>query len=193
MDTIHEPTRNNAKSHKMPASVFVCGFADRIRYFSSRRGLCWWTIFGVCFFVLCCPATHGQSGRVKRKPDESPPPVSNSNQNEKPKKAPEMVDGPNGKEIVYSTRSVDRKAIILKKPEARYPRKARDHDVAGLVIVSIILSASREVTNIRIVRGVRELNDSAIDAASQIKFEPAIKDGKPVATRVLVEYRFNIY
>src|SRR5450432_2907934 len=139
------------------------------------RELGLWTNIGLCFSLLCSPATHGQSGRVKRKPDENRPPAANSNQNEKPKaKEPEMVDGPNGKEIVYKSGDVDRKAIILKKPPPHYSRTARDHHVEGRVIVSVVLSSTGEVTNIRIVRGIPELNESAIDAAKQIKFEPAL-------------------
>src|SRR5436189_17055 len=50
-------------------------------------------------------------------------PTANSS---KPKE-PETVDGPNGKEIIYRSGDVDRKAIILRKPEPRYSRKAREH------------------------------------------------------------------
>jgi len=103
------------------------------------------------------------------------------------------VDGPNGKEIVYNHRDVDRHAIVLKKPPPNYPRTARRHEVAGLVILSAVFSSTGQVTNIRVLRGVSELNESAIDAAKHIKFEPAMKDGKPVAVRVRLEYRYNIY
>jgi TonB family protein len=150
-----------------------------------------WIIIIVGISVFCSSVTLGQSGRVKRKPEEIPPPAANSNSS-KPKER-ETVDGPNGKEIIYKSGDVDRKAIILKRPEAYYPRKARDHGVVGRVVVSVVLSASGMVTNIRVVRGVRELNESAIDAARKIEFQPATRDGKPVSTRVGVEYTFNIY
>ena len=104
-----------------------------------------------------------------------------------------MVDGPNGKEIIYKSRDVDRKAVILNRPEAHYPRKARDRGVEGRVVVSLVLSSTGMVTNIRIVRGVPELNENVIAAARKIEFEPAIKAGKPVSTRVAVEYTFNLY
>ena len=165
---------------------------------------CWreiglWTVAGFACVVLCWSATHGQSGRVKRKPDQSSPPASNANQSEKADnkqttpRVPETVDGPNGKEIVYSQRNVDRRAIILKKPPPHYPRTARNHEVEGIVILSAVLSSTGQVMNIRVIRGVPELNESAVDAAKQIKFEPAIKDGKPVAMKVGLEYTYRIY
>ena len=104
-----------------------------------------------------------------------------------------MVDGPNGKEIVYKSGDVDRKAMILKKPPPHYPRTARGRQVEGMVILSVVLSSTGQVTNIRVVRGVPGLNESAIDAAKLIVFEPALRDGKPVATRVGMEYTYHIY
>ena len=66
--------------------------------------------------------------------------------------------------------------------------------VQGVVVLTAVFSASGQITNIHVVRGLSDgLNDSAIDAARKIEFEPAIKDGKPVATKMQLEYRFNIY
>lgn len=37
------------------------------------------------------------------------------------------------------------------------------------------------------------LTEQAIAAARQIKFTPALKDGRPVSRQVQLEYNFNLY
>lgn len=166
-----------------------------------------WLIGALGVSLLCSSLTLGQSGRVKSKPDENPPPA-NSKQNETkeagPKedselaawltcKEPCIVSGPNGDEIVYNSRSVDKHAIILKKPEPGYTEAARVQKLEGTVIVSAVLSATGAVTHVLLVQGGSvELGELAVAAARQIKFKPAIKDGKPVAVRVRLEYTFII-
>jgi len=47
---------------------------------------------------------------------------------------------------------------------------------------------------VKVVRGLADgLNESAIEAARKIKFRPAMKDGRAVAMRSLVEYNFSLY
>ena len=47
---------------------------------------------------------------------------------------------------------------------------------------------------ISVVRGVnKELNESAVRAAKQIKFEPQRRNGKPVNVRKMIRYAFTIY
>lgn len=101
-----------------------------------------------------------------------------------------MVDG----ERIYTTKEVDQKVQILKKPPARYTEDARRRMTHGYVIVRAILAADEKVKHIEIVSGLPNgLSEKAIEAASQIKFKPAIKDGKPVSTWGEMEYGFYIY
>jgi TonB family protein len=89
---------------------------------------------------------------------------------------------------------VTQKARIHIKAEPLYTESARKFGVTGTVRVRLILGASGEVRGITpITRLPHGLMQKAIEAARRIKFEPAIKDGRPVSQYVTIEYNFNIY
>lgn len=86
------------------------------------------------------------------------------------------------------------KARITRKVEPRYTEEARRHGTSGTVIVRMVLRASGEVTDIVVLKGLPDgLNDSAVRAAQDTRFEPAIKDDRKVSQYVRVEYGFRIY
>ena len=59
------------------------------------------------------------------------------------------------------------------------------------VILRAVLSGSGQVTNIRIIQRLPHgLNQKAFEAAQQIKFVPATKDGHPVSQYTQLEYKF---
>jgi TonB family protein len=117
-------------------------------------------------------------------------------------KKPEGIDvseGPNpsrtdtGEEI-YSTKDVDVKARITRFFPPEYTEDARRHRVTGVVILKAVLSANGVVTDVEVISGLPHgLSEKAIEAAKKLKFVPAIKDGKPVATWMQMEYNFNLY
>jgi hypothetical protein len=58
----------------------------------------------------------------------------------------------------------------------------------------VVLAADETVKHIEVKTGLPHgLSESAVEVARRIKFKPALKDGKPVSVRVLLEYRFDIY
>jgi protein TonB len=64
----------------------------------------------------------------------------------------------------------------------------------GYVILRAILAADETVKHIEIITGLPDgLSQSAIAAARQIKFKPAMKDGKPVSVWIELEYQFQIF
>lgn len=94
----------------------------------------------------------------------------------------------------FSPRDVDRRARILSKPEAPRTEAARRNNTVGTVVMRLVLTASGEVTNIRVVQGLPDgLSESAVEAARRIKFEPALKDGRAVSQYIQLEYNFNSY
>jgi|SRR5437588_2161643 len=94
----------------------------------------------------------------------------------------------------FRQNEVTRKAIITFKPEPGFTEDARKNNVTGLVRIRAVLSASGEVTSISVVKGLPDgLTEKAIEAARQIKFRPAQKDGHTVSQYVVLEYNFNIY
>jgi protein TonB len=94
----------------------------------------------------------------------------------------------------FTPREVDRKARMLTRPEPQYTQLARENQISGTVVLRAIFTASGAVTNIRAISGLPYgLTERAIAAARQIKFEPAMKDGRAVSQYIQIEYNFYPY
>jgi TonB family protein len=99
-----------------------------------------------------------------------------------------------GVESVMKGSEVERKAVVLSRPEPRYTAEARAHAVSGEVVLRCILAADGRVTNITpIQRLPYGLTEQAIEAAQQVTFKPAEKDGRVVSQYVTMRFVFNIY
>src|SRR5690349_7777429 len=84
--------------------------------------------------------------------------------------------------IIYIGKDVDVKARLQRKPEPAYTEKARHNKVEGTVIIKAVLSKTGRVENIEVVASLPYgLTEQAIKAARQIRFIPAVKDGKAVS------------
>lgn len=95
---------------------------------------------------------------------------------------------------VLPARELDAKAIVLFKLPATYTDEARARKLRGTVVVDAVFRATGEVTDIRVRRGIGGgLDEQSIEATKAIAFVPALKDGKPVSQRLILEYNFNIY
>jgi TonB family protein len=105
-----------------------------------------------------------------------------------------QIDEPLDSSPVYSTRDVTRKAVIVFRPEPQYSEDAREGRVSGTVVLKAVLSSSGKVTRIEAEKSLpRGLTEKSMEAARQIKFVPAIKDGKYVSQTIHVEYNFSVY
>ena len=94
----------------------------------------------------------------------------------------------------FSSSQVTRRAIVVLKNEPWYTDRARAHKVVGTVILQAVFAEDDYVANITVTKGLRDgLTESAIGAASNIRFFPAEKDGKPVSQRMMLEYSFALY
>ncbi len=83
------------------------------------------------------------------------------------------------------------------KPQGRvtpvYPKELREQGITGEVVVSFIVDENGKVTSAEIFRSSDpRFNKAALDAVSQWRFEPALKDGVPVRTRVRAPLGFAI-
>jgi len=83
---------------------------------------------------------------------------------------------------------------IIYKEKARYTEIARTNIVTGTVVLNMVFSADGAITSLKVVRGLPDgLTESAIEAAQNIRFTPATKDGQPVSVRGNVEFNFTLY
>ena len=95
---------------------------------------------------------------------------------------------------VLSGKDVTKKVVVIAKPEPTYTEEARQGQVTGTVVVRCIFSSAGNVGGIKVVSGLEHgLTEQAIFAAKQIKFIPAIKDGRFVSMWMQLEYNFNLY
>ena len=93
-----------------------------------------------------------------------------------------------------SGKDVTQKARIVSKPWPVYTEPARVHQVTGTVVLKAIFSSSGAVTDVKVLNGLPDgLTDQAINSAQQIKFIPAVKDGRFVSMYMQLEYNFNLY
>ena len=80
------------------------------------------------------------------------------------------------------------------QPEAEYSEEARKAKFNGEVKLSVIVGVDGLPRDIRVMRSVGlGLDEKAIEAVRKWRFEPARKEGQPVAVRVNVEVMFNLY
>lgn len=80
--------------------------------------------------------------------------------------------------------------LTIVRPE--YPPRGLQRGVEGYVLVEFTVTATGEVADVRIAEAEprRLFDKSAIEAASQFRFEPATQNGEAVAVEG-VRYRFN--
>jgi TonB family protein len=84
-------------------------------------------------------------------------------------------------------------AEILSKPTPVYTQEARSLKIEGEVLLEVVLEASGKLRVVRVVRGLGHgLDDNAVKAAEQIHFKPAVKDGQPTDSTVVVHIIFQM-
>jgi len=81
---------------------------------------------------------------------------------------------------------------LIKAVEPVYPEIARQAQVEGVVIVEARTDEKGNVEDARILRSIPLLEQAAIDAVKQWKYEPAIINGKPQKVVFTVTVRFML-
>lgn len=84
-----------------------------------------------------------------------------------------------------------RPARLIRPVQPVYPLAARSRNIAGDVVIDAVVSASGNVTQPRVLSGPSLLHQAALEAASQLKYEPALLDGKPTAQHVTITMKFH--
>lgn len=90
--------------------------------------------------------------------------------------------------------TVDRKARLLTTFEPGSNQYAQDNGVAGMSLYHVVIGADGKPLEIAVARPIGfGLDESAVDAIRQAKFEPALKDGKAVPVLLDLVVQFRIY
>ena len=84
------------------------------------------------------------------------------------------------------------KAVFAPDPE--YSEEARKAKFQGTCVLWLVVGPDGRPRDIRVARTLGlGLDEKAIEAVRTWKFEPAMKDGKPVAVQINVEVEFRLY
>jgi len=82
----------------------------------------------------------------------------------------------------------------LYAPDPEYSDEARRAKYQGSVLLWLVVGADGLPRDIRVVRSVGlGLDEKALEAVRTWKFQPGLKDGKPVPTQINVEVSFRLY
>ena len=83
--------------------------------------------------------------------------------------------------------------VILSVPRPVYTAEGRANRIQGVVLLQVIFTADGQVQVGRVVRGLGYgLDQAAEDAARQIRFRPATKDGRPVDFSAIARIVFEL-
>ena len=84
-------------------------------------------------------------------------------------------------------------AEIISKPTPAYTQEARNLRIEGEVLVEAVLQASGNLRVVRVVRGLGHgLDDNAVRAAEKIHFRPAMRNGEPADSTVVLHIIFQL-
>lgn len=85
------------------------------------------------------------------------------------------------------------KLIPIKMPKANYPLVAQQRKIQGEVMLNVVVSETGDVDSVEVLSGDPVLADAAVSAAKKWKFQPFIKNGKPVkvSTKLPLDFAFG--
>ncbi len=83
---------------------------------------------------------------------------------------------------------------IIYQPDPEYSEEARKAKYSGTCMLWLIVGPDGKPRDIRVARTLGlGLDEKAVEAVKTWRFEPAMKDGKPVAVMINVEVSFRLY
>jgi TonB family protein len=108
------------------------------------------------------------------------------------------VSSPTRGSVASAVRAEDDRALspllfseahAIKRVDAVYPANVARR--SATVQVLVVISAAGAVTDARAISGPSLFTEKAVDAARQWTFEPALRDGRPVAAATVLTFNFT--
>jgi len=79
---------------------------------------------------------------------------------------------------------------VLQQVAPEHP--SRGFKISGVVLIGLVVSSSGQPQDVHVVKSLEhDVDQAAIEAVRKWSFEPARKEGQPVAVRITVEIRFH--
>ena len=80
------------------------------------------------------------------------------------------------------------------QPDPEYSEEARKAKYQGVCVLWMVVGPDGKPRDIKVSRSLGlGLDEKAIEAVKTWKFEPAMKDGRPVAVEISVQVDFHLY
>lgn len=79
-------------------------------------------------------------------------------------------------------------AQVVSAADVSYPLQSI---AVGTVVVELTLSDKGEVEDVRPIREIQSLTETAVESARKWKFKPALLNGQPTRSRTVVAVTFN--
>ncbi len=83
-------------------------------------------------------------------------------------------------------------ANIIKRVQPKYPHKARDAGIQGIVKLHVIIGKDGSVSQVEAISGHPLLIQAAIDAVRQWKYRPTLLNGEPVEVDTTIDIIFTL-
>jgi TonB family protein len=82
---------------------------------------------------------------------------------------------------------------VLRQKAPEYTDRARRGAVRGIVLLRFVVSSKGLPLRITVAKGLEEdLDQAAVNALKEWRFSPALKDKKPVAVEMSLEFVFGV-
>jgi TonB family protein len=83
--------------------------------------------------------------------------------------------------------------VLLERVEPVYPEAARKAGIGGTVGLELTLGADGSVVDVKVVHAAGfGLDEAAVEAARRMRFRPATREGKAIASTVLFDQQFTV-
>lgn len=81
---------------------------------------------------------------------------------------------------------------VIRQVNPAYSPGSRGVRVGGTVTVGLVVTSGGTPRDVRVVQGLdKDIDQSAVDAVKQWRFEPAKKEGKAIAVRITIQIQFR--
>ena len=82
---------------------------------------------------------------------------------------------------------------VIYKIDPSYSDEARTAKLDGSVLLSVVVGTDGLAHDLNVVKSLgMGLDEKAVEAVQQWKFQPAVKDGEPVKVRAMIEIKFKL-
>jgi periplasmic protein TonB len=84
--------------------------------------------------------------------------------------------------------------LVLLDPEPEYSDEARKQKYQGTVVLRVVVGEDGRPRDVRVAQSLGlGLDEKAIEAVRQWRFEPGRLNGRPVAVLVHIQVNFRLY